>query len=127
MIDNNLIENQIRPQALGRENYLFAGSHQGAKNAAIIYLLIRSCQRNNNDPFQYLYAVLNKIPDHPINKISDLLPLILELVCKIYFPIQNILYTDNQWVRRVGVQMGYNSIFALSISLTINLGISYLF
>lgn len=47
MIDNNLIENQIRPLALGRKNYLFAGSHQGARNSAIIYSLIGSCVRNN--------------------------------------------------------------------------------
>lgn len=74
MIDNNLIENQIRPLAMGRKNYLFAGSHQGARNSAIIYSLIGSCVRNNIDPFQYLYAILTKLPDYPINKISDLLP-----------------------------------------------------
>lgn len=73
-IDNNLIENQIRPLALGRKNYLFAGSHQGAKNAAIMYSLLGSCKLNGLDPFQWLYAILDKIPDYPVNKISDLLP-----------------------------------------------------
>lgn len=73
-IDNNLIENQIRPLALGRKNYLFAGSHQGAQNAAIMYSLFGSCKLNGLDPFQWLYAVLDKIQDYPINKIADLLP-----------------------------------------------------
>ena len=73
-IDNNLIENQIRPLALGRKNYLFAGSHQGAKNAAILYSLLGSCQHNGLNPFQYLYAILDKLPDYPINKIAELLP-----------------------------------------------------
>ncbi len=73
-IDNNLIENQVRPLALGRKNYLFAGSHQGAKNAAILYSLFGSCKLNGLDPFKYLEAVLDKLPDYPINKISDLLP-----------------------------------------------------
>ncbi|MDN5216719.1 transposase [Fulvivirgaceae bacterium BMA12] len=74
MIDNNLIENQIRPLALGRKNYLYAGSHQGARNSAIIYSLIGSCVRNNINPFQYLYAILTKLPDYHVNKISDLFP-----------------------------------------------------
>ena len=73
-IDNNLIENQVRPLALGRKNYLFAGSHQGAKNAAILYSILGSCKLNGLDPFQYLYAILTKIQGYPINKISDLLP-----------------------------------------------------
>ena len=73
-IDNNLIENQIRPLALGRKNYLFAGSHQGAKNAAILYSLLGSCKLNDLDPFQWLYAILDKLPDYPVNKIADLLP-----------------------------------------------------
>ena len=73
-IDNNLIENQVRPLALGRKNYLFAGSHRGAKNAAILYSLLGSCKLNGLDPFKYLHAILDKLPDHPVNKISELLP-----------------------------------------------------
>lgn len=73
-IDNNLIENQVRPLALGRKNYLFAGSHQGAKHAAILYSLFGSCKLNGLDPFKYLHAVLDKLPDHPIIRISELLP-----------------------------------------------------
>jgi len=78
-IDNNLIENQIRPLALGRKNYLFAGSHQGAKNIAMMYSFFGSCKLNNLDPFQWLFAILDKIPDYPVNKISDLLP------CHVHF------------------------------------------
>ena len=73
-IDNNPIENQVRPLALGRKNYLFAGSHQGAKNAAMLYSFFGSCKLNGLDPFQWLYAVLTEIQDYPINKIKDLLP-----------------------------------------------------
>ena len=73
-IDNNLIENLVRPLAVGRKNHLFAGSHQGAKHAAILYSLFGSCKLNGLDPFKYLNAVLDRLPDYPINKISDLLP-----------------------------------------------------
>lgn len=50
-IDNNLIENSIRPVALGRKNYLFAGSHEAAQNAAVIYSLLATCKINNIEPF----------------------------------------------------------------------------
>ena len=73
-IDNNLIENQIRPVALGRKNYLFAGSHNAAQNAAIIYSLLNTCKVNNIDPYKWLKDVLNRIQEHPINKIKQLLP-----------------------------------------------------
>ena len=49
-IDNNLVENTIRPLALGRKNYLFAGSDQGAMNLAICYSLVNTCQKNNIHP-----------------------------------------------------------------------------
>jgi len=73
-IDNNLIENQIRPLALGRKNYLFAGSHEAAQNAAIIYSLVGSCKLNNQDPFQYLHRILQMLPDYPVNRLDELLP-----------------------------------------------------
>lgn len=72
--DNNLIENQIRPLALGRKNYLFAGSHRGAKNAAIFYSLIATCRLNNIEPKRWLQDVLNRIGDHHVNKLTELLP-----------------------------------------------------
>jgi hypothetical protein len=79
-IDNNLIENQIRPLALGRKNYLFAGSHASARHMAIFYSLMGSCKLNGLNPFEYLYAVLSDLPEHPVNKISDLLPCRVKLI-----------------------------------------------
>jgi transposase len=60
-IDNNLIENAIRPFALGRKNWLFNGSPAGAKAGAIFYSLIETCKANNIEPYQYLCAMLNRI------------------------------------------------------------------
>jgi transposase len=78
-IDNNLVENAIRPTALGRRNYLFAGSHAGAQSAAMFYSFFASCKHNNVDPFTWLKKVLEIIPDYPANKLSDLLPQNLDL------------------------------------------------
>lgn len=78
-IDNNLVENSIRPTALGRRNYLFAGSHAGAKSAAMFYSFFASCRHNNVDPFTWLKKVLEIIPDYPANKLSDLLPQNMDL------------------------------------------------
>ena len=74
MIDNNLIENTIRPVALGRKNYLFAGSHDAAQNAAMIYSLLATCKMNNVEPFHWLKDVLTRISDHPANQLHKLLP-----------------------------------------------------
>lgn len=73
-IDNNLIENLIRPLALGRKNYLFAGSHDGARRAAMFYSFFATCKLNDVDAYRWLRDVLIRIPDHPINRIHDLLP-----------------------------------------------------
>lgn len=73
-IDNNLVENAIRPVAIGRKNYLFAGSHNGARRAAMLYSFLETCKMNKVNPFEWLRDVLTKIPDHPINKIEQLLP-----------------------------------------------------
>jgi transposase len=73
-LDNNLIENSIRPLALGRKNYLFAGSHQGAKRAAIMYSFFASCQKLDVNPREWLADVLHRISDQPINQINLLLP-----------------------------------------------------
>ena len=72
-IDNNLVENAIRPVALGRKNYLFAGSHEGAQRAAIIYTLVANAGLANKNPFNYLRDVLSRISDHPFNRLSELL------------------------------------------------------
>jgi transposase len=73
-IDNNWVENAIRPVALGRKNYLFAGSHDGARRAAIIYSLLNTCKKNEIEPNDWLLDILNRINDHPVNQLDDLLP-----------------------------------------------------
>ncbi|WKN41685.1 IS66 family transposase [Tunicatimonas pelagia] len=73
-IDNNLIENTIRPIALGRKNYLFAGSHAAAQRIAVFYSLLGSCKLHGIEPYSYLKDILERLPDHPINEIEDLLP-----------------------------------------------------
>jgi len=73
-IDNNYVENRIRPLALGRKNYLFAGSHQGAIRAAMIYSFIGSCEKNGINPREWLNDVLHRIPSHSISKLHELLP-----------------------------------------------------
>ena len=73
-IDNNRAENTLRGVALGRKNWLFAGSDNGGERAALIYTLIETCKLNGVDPFAYLRDVLARIADHPINRIDELLP-----------------------------------------------------
>lgn len=73
-IDNNLVENSIRPIAIGRKNWLFAGSHEAAGRSAMLYSLFATCRLHNIEPLQWLTEVLAKIKDHPINKIKELLP-----------------------------------------------------
>lgn len=73
-IDNNLVENAIRPVALGRKNYLFAGSHDGAERAAILYSLISTAKLHGHDPYQYLKDVISRIADHPHKRLEALLP-----------------------------------------------------
>ena len=73
--DNNLIENQIRPLALGRKNYMFAASHQGANYAAIFYSLLGTCQINGINPYRWLVDVLQRMDNHDINKLHELVPL----------------------------------------------------
>jgi transposase len=73
-IDNNLIENSIRPVAIGRKNYLFAGSHEGAQRAAMMYSLLGTCKMHNVEPFAYLKDVLARIPEHKANRLEELLP-----------------------------------------------------
>jgi transposase len=73
-IDNNMIENAIRPLALGRKNYMFAGSHKAAQQAAMMYSFFATCKTNNINPLQWLTDVLNRIQEHKANKLSQLLP-----------------------------------------------------
>jgi transposase len=73
-IDNNAAERALRAVAIGRKNYLFAGSDAGGERAAAMYSLIGSAKLNDLDPEAYLRHVLTRIADHPINRIADLLP-----------------------------------------------------
>jgi hypothetical protein len=73
-IDNNAAERALRAVALGRKNYLFAGSDTGGERAAAIYSLIGSAKLNSLDPEAYLREVLSRIADHPITRIEELLP-----------------------------------------------------
>jgi len=74
LIDNNLIENAIRPLALGRKNYLFAGSHKAAQRAAMMYSFFASCKTLGVNPLEWLTDVLQRIGTYPINKVEELLP-----------------------------------------------------
>ena len=73
-IDNNRVEDMIRPLALGRKNYLFAGSHNGTRNPAIISSLVGTCKLNGLDTYKDLFAILTKLPTYPVNKVYELLP-----------------------------------------------------
>jgi transposase len=73
-IDNNAAERALRAVALGRKNYLFAGSDTGGERAAAIYSLIGTAKLNDRDPEAYLRKVLSRIADHPVNRIGELLP-----------------------------------------------------
>ena len=73
-IDNNAAERALRAVAVGRKNYLFAGSDTGGERAAAIYSLLGSAKLNDLDPEAYLRQVLERIADHPINRITELLP-----------------------------------------------------
>ncbi|GAA4409829.1 IS66 family transposase [Quisquiliibacterium transsilvanicum] len=72
--DNNHIENRIRPIALGRSNWLFAGSLRGGQRAAAAMSLIQSAKLNGHDPYAYLKDVLERLPMHPASRIEELLP-----------------------------------------------------
>jgi len=73
-IDNNPVENSIRPVALGRKNYLFAGSHEAAQRAAMIYSFLGSCKKNDVNPSDWLTDVLGRLPNHKANRLDELLP-----------------------------------------------------
>jgi len=73
-IDNNLVENVIRPVALGRKNYLFAGSHEAAQRSAMLYSFMGTCKLRGIEPLQWLKTTLSKLPDHKANRLCELLP-----------------------------------------------------
>ena len=73
-VDNNWIENQIRPIAIGRNNWLFAGSLRAGQRAAAVMSLIQSARMNGQDPHAYLKDVLTRLPTHKASRIEELLP-----------------------------------------------------
>jgi transposase len=73
-IDNNWVENRIRPIALGRQNWLFAGSLRAGKRAAAVMSLIHSAKLNGLDPYAYMRDVLERLPTQPASRIAELLP-----------------------------------------------------
>ena len=73
-IDNNTAERALRSVVLGRKNYLHFGSDSGGERAAVLYSLIGTCKLNGIDPYAYLRYVLERIADHPITSVAELLP-----------------------------------------------------
>lgn len=73
-IDNNLVENAIRPIAVGRKNYLFSGSHEAAQNAAMYYSLLGTCKLKGIEPFSWLKNLFEILPDYKANRLEELLP-----------------------------------------------------
>ncbi|MGH3499097.1 MAG: IS66 family transposase [Nocardioidaceae bacterium] len=73
-IDNNPVENAVRPVAIGRKNYLFAGSHEAAQRAAMIYSLLATCRLHNINPYTWLKDVLVRMPDYDVKNLAELLP-----------------------------------------------------
>jgi hypothetical protein len=73
-IDNNLVENAIRPTALGKKNWLFIGDADAGQRSAIVYTLIENCRRRRLDPFAYLRDVLTRLPNMTNRQIPDVIP-----------------------------------------------------
>jgi hypothetical protein len=72
--DNNWVENQIRPIAIGRSNWLFVGSLRAGQRAAAVMSLVHSARLNGHDPYAYLRSVLERLPTQPASRIDELLP-----------------------------------------------------
>ncbi|MGY4158061.1 hypothetical protein ACVINW_003903 [Bradyrhizobium sp. USDA 4461] len=73
-LSNNAAERALRGVAVGRRNWTFAGSDAGGNRAAAVYTLIETCKMNDVDPQAWLADVLARLPDHPLNRVADLLP-----------------------------------------------------
>ena len=73
-IDNSAAERAIRPITLGRRNWTFAGSDAGGARAATVYSLIETSKLNGLDPEDYLRRVIERIADHPVDRVAELLP-----------------------------------------------------
>lgn len=73
-IDNNLVENAIRPTALGKKNWLFFGDADAGERSAIIYSIIESCRRHGAEPYTYLHDVFRRLPSMTNRQIKDIVP-----------------------------------------------------
>jgi transposase len=73
-IDNNLVENAIRPTALGKKNWLFIGEAEAGDRSAIIYTVIESCRRRGLNPYAYLKDLLTRLPQMTIQQVPEVLP-----------------------------------------------------
>jgi transposase len=73
-IDNNVAEQQMKKVATGRKNWLFTGSEKGGKTMAVLFSIVSTCQRHGHDPFAYLRDVLERLPNHPEDRLAELLP-----------------------------------------------------
>ena len=73
-IDNNTSENALRRVAVGRKNWLFAGSDNGGRTAATLFSMIATCERHRVEPMAYLRDVLTRIAAMPVNDLPALLP-----------------------------------------------------
>ena len=74
-IDNNLVENAIRPTALGKKNWLFFGSEEAGQRSAVIYTLIQNCRLHGVEPYTYLKDVLQRLPHTTNREVNQLTPL----------------------------------------------------
>jgi hypothetical protein len=73
-IDNNLIENAIRPSAIGKKNWLFIGHPEAGERSAVIYTLLGSCRRQGINPFDYLKDLFTRLPSAKITEIQQFTP-----------------------------------------------------
>lgn len=73
-VDNNLVENIIRPAAIGRKNYLFAGSHEAAQRTAMLYTFFAACKQHGIDPEKWIIDVFDRIQDHKVSRLEELMP-----------------------------------------------------
>jgi hypothetical protein len=73
-IDNNLIENAIRPTAIGKKNFLFVGHPEAGERSAVIYTLLGSCRRHGVNPFDYLKDLFTRLPSAKIIQIKEFTP-----------------------------------------------------
>lgn len=86
-IDNNLVENAIRPTAIGKKNWLFVGEAEAGERSAIIYTIIESCRRRGLDPYAYLREVLTRLPHMTNRQITEVTP---QAWSKTRLPVQRV-------------------------------------